>query len=494
MEKSDAKLFRLTAEDQIGDADAGESIVGGPRDVGAEIQEIIGLTKEQFLQTIVLPQGEFARFLTTRPDDRRTLLQSIFATRVYQNTQEALRERAREARGRVEEARRTVGTAVQNLWGEREDVPEIGSATWIDSSVLREAAAALVAGVRAEAARVEAEAQRAADVACQAQGRLDSARALEKLLARQASALAVLRDIEERAESIATDRERLERAKTATGLRSLFGNADSAARAAAGAAEAVARARAVARAEVRALDDAQLAGRRDALNTSAEGLRSSLKHEDAVREFEASLVRLGRDSAREVAALDSKKTARAGLPGQREALSDRQSAARTAEARLPWHKQRVAELERVAKRLARIARLDGELTNARTAAAAAKSAADDALAWETAAREGWFNGLAGELAGQLTADEPCLVCGSLSHPAPARRPEDAVSKAEMQRAGKERVAADEVASTALQKVARLAAQQGELRSQMGDQDVEAIASDLTAARGARAEDVAAAAS
>ena len=35
------------------------------------ITEAIGLNREQFTQVMLLPQGEFARFLRARDDDRR---------------------------------------------------------------------------------------------------------------------------------------------------------------------------------------------------------------------------------------------------------------------------------------------------------------------------------------------------------------------------------------------------------------------------------------
>ena len=53
-------------------------------EVGAEIQKAVGLDRTQFVQTIVLPQGEFAHFLRAKPEERRGLLQKIFGTEVYE--------------------------------------------------------------------------------------------------------------------------------------------------------------------------------------------------------------------------------------------------------------------------------------------------------------------------------------------------------------------------------------------------------------------------
>jgi len=51
-----------------------EPIASGPRDVGSEIPAIVGLDKDQFLQTIVLPQGKFSQFLNATSDAREQIL------------------------------------------------------------------------------------------------------------------------------------------------------------------------------------------------------------------------------------------------------------------------------------------------------------------------------------------------------------------------------------------------------------------------------------
>ena len=66
-------------------------------EAGLEIQRAVGLDRTQFVQTIVLPQGEFAKFLRADPEDRRGLLQRIFGTAVYERLQQRLAELRREA-------------------------------------------------------------------------------------------------------------------------------------------------------------------------------------------------------------------------------------------------------------------------------------------------------------------------------------------------------------------------------------------------------------
>lgn len=54
----------------------------------------VGLTKAQFAQTVLLPQGEFDKFLKADSKDRQALLSKIFGTELYSRFREALKERA----------------------------------------------------------------------------------------------------------------------------------------------------------------------------------------------------------------------------------------------------------------------------------------------------------------------------------------------------------------------------------------------------------------
>ncbi len=62
-----------------------------------EITRAVGLTRGQFLQTVVLPQGEFATFLRSESADRLPILERIFATEVYSRIQSAFDDERRAA-------------------------------------------------------------------------------------------------------------------------------------------------------------------------------------------------------------------------------------------------------------------------------------------------------------------------------------------------------------------------------------------------------------
>lgn len=71
-------------------------------DVGTEITRIVGLSREQFTQTVVLPQGKFAQFLRSTSKDRQDLLQELFGTAIFEDLQLDLVERAREVKKKQE--------------------------------------------------------------------------------------------------------------------------------------------------------------------------------------------------------------------------------------------------------------------------------------------------------------------------------------------------------------------------------------------------------
>ena len=115
---SKATLVRVVEDPS---AEAGvrtvEDIASGPSKVGPEITRIVGLDKEQFLQTIVLPQGKFARFLTATSDERERILRDIFDTRVYVAFQERLAEAAASSRAVLAERERAATGAMARVAG-----------------------------------------------------------------------------------------------------------------------------------------------------------------------------------------------------------------------------------------------------------------------------------------------------------------------------------------------------------------------------------------
>lgn len=91
-------------DEQIGAAM--RPIASGVRDVDEAVERLVGLDYDAFTQAVVLPQGEFARFLKGAPAQRRQILQDLLRLGVYGRMQKLAGERCRDARRDVETAER----------------------------------------------------------------------------------------------------------------------------------------------------------------------------------------------------------------------------------------------------------------------------------------------------------------------------------------------------------------------------------------------------
>lgn len=80
----------------------GESVLAGDaRGVGAEIERLIGLSYAQFTKCILLPQGDFAKFLHDKPADRQALLRKLLNIEVYERMGTLARHNAKIAQGSI---------------------------------------------------------------------------------------------------------------------------------------------------------------------------------------------------------------------------------------------------------------------------------------------------------------------------------------------------------------------------------------------------------
>ena len=66
------------------------------------VQRIIGFRKDQFLQVVLLPQGEFRKLLVASTNEREELLHTLFRTELYRKLQEALKAAYDDAKAGIE--------------------------------------------------------------------------------------------------------------------------------------------------------------------------------------------------------------------------------------------------------------------------------------------------------------------------------------------------------------------------------------------------------
>src|SRR6201996_5215616 len=80
-----------------------------------EIGDLLGMSAEQFFQVVLLPQGEFARFLRADAKDKEALLARLFGTDRFRRVEDWLADRRRVTDKDVTAAEGAVDTLVAQL-------------------------------------------------------------------------------------------------------------------------------------------------------------------------------------------------------------------------------------------------------------------------------------------------------------------------------------------------------------------------------------------
>ncbi|WP_141500399.1 AAA family ATPase [Paenibacillus luteus] len=114
-----AELYEMTSGEAIPAVD--RFIVS---DVNAKLEQIIGLTKEQFSQIVMLPQGEFRKLLTSDTDNKEEILRKIFRTQLYERLEGRFQQKNRVLQDQLKDAKATANAymkQVQEALPERED-------------------------------------------------------------------------------------------------------------------------------------------------------------------------------------------------------------------------------------------------------------------------------------------------------------------------------------------------------------------------------------
>lgn len=85
------------------------NVITGDRTVTARVEELVGLNREQFSQIAMLAQGSFSRLLSGRTEDRGAIFREIFRTRPYQKFQERLKDKAKGLYGAYADSMKSIG-------------------------------------------------------------------------------------------------------------------------------------------------------------------------------------------------------------------------------------------------------------------------------------------------------------------------------------------------------------------------------------------------
>lgn len=64
-------------------SDKGKILADQVKEVNGKVEELLGLDHDRFMRSVMLAQGQFAKFLTAKPDERAQLLESLTGSDIY---------------------------------------------------------------------------------------------------------------------------------------------------------------------------------------------------------------------------------------------------------------------------------------------------------------------------------------------------------------------------------------------------------------------------
>ena len=380
--KSGDGITTQAANAELTNLDSGEGFEG-LKDVNDKVYALLGLTQDQFTQTVMIAQGDFLKILNATSDERRALFQKLFNTSIYASLQQKLQEMNNACAREKADLDRRITIAAGKLDPEP-DFPERESIALYQADpkyaeLLADCLARLIERERearktAEQEKKEAEGQMNALIAAIEHGKaingdfdtLEKTEADLALLLDQQSAMDDLTD-------------KLDKARKAQRLASdealLISGRESIQK------------------QKKMLDEATVT-----LTSAEKALPEAVAHQKAAEAL----------APESDALLASARQLSVCIPILKE-LENRRK-------KLDHQKKRIAELLK------------------------ASAQADIAYA---AAKEGYYHSQAGLLAVELKEGKPCPVCGALSHPRPAQLTAEAVTREEMELADqRHRQAAD----------------------------------------------------
>lgn len=389
---------RQAADAQMRNEDTGEEILRMD-DVNRRVRELLGLTQDQFTQTVMIAQGDFLKILTASSDDRKKLFRDLFHTNLYVDLQSRLQEKNRACADEQKALEQVILSAEGKIDPEAEFAEREILLSYCGQIQHTDALCALLARL--------IEQEKAAQ---------EQARAQKKEAADQIGALI----------AAVTEGERVNRD---------FADWESK------------------RARLAALTAGQ--GEIDAQRAALAAARRAQQLETD----EALMRRTRRDMDAQRAALSE---AQAALEQAKKALPETETRMKEAESRggeIHALLAQAKQMEDCLPVLGEVERLKAALDTQKRELQRLTEASSRAQAAYTAAQNSYYLSQAGLLARELKAGQPCPVCGSTAHPCPAQITPETVTRQALEQAAKHRETAEKAQSDA---ATRLAANQAAL--------------------------------
>ncbi|OII67548.1 AAA family ATPase [Streptomyces sp. CC77] len=431
------------------------------QEIGEEIGQLLGMNREQFCQVVLLPQGDFSRFLRADAEARGRLLGRLFDTRRFAAVEERLAEQRRAAAQQVEAGDRQLLAIAHRMaqaaggaadgWPAPEGTPgdpglAVAVLTWaaVARSGAREARDAAELALSAAESR-----QAAAHRALEDEQERAARRQRHEDALRRAAALDARRGERDMWQARLEESRRAERIGEPLALR------DEAERAHRAADTARTRAAAALPGEPADAGADWLAARDRALQQELAAVEAARVAEQRRAEIVRERAELDRRARADEEVLRDADAWLTGWEARRRELQEQAEAAQDAATRAELLAGR---LEPARRRLAAARRRDAlaeDVTAAEERLATAREAANRTHETWLDLRERRLRGIAAELAAKLADGAPCAVCGSPTHPAPAAAADGHVDRAAEDAAYEQHTRADAARADAERRLAVL---------------------------------------
>ncbi|MET0862710.1 MAG: SMC family ATPase [Nakamurella sp.] len=407
----------------LGPAPSGQPDEGLTRadEIGDAVIDMLGMSADQFFQVVLLPQGDFARFLRADTNERGDLLERLFDTGRFGRIEDWFAVARRDAGARLRECDEVVRQQMARVAeAARIEPPAVADHIWLADLRDLHADRAAYAGELADRARsrrdaAAAEQARAKDLA----GRIDRLRELRRRMAELAASRP---EVDHQRTLISRHGKTAAVVSAAAQLEAAKSDCSAAARRRRTADRALAEVLSPS-AGADPLDLGMLADDPPTVRAAAKADRelaealtvAMAEAAEQQRDLDQLVRARQRHHRDEVAAVDVEQRL-AGLPARITELEGRIAGARGARDQLPKLHQQVTATELVVRAARSAAEREQQVVAAVKAATRATDLHQSAVDRRQALVDARIAGMAAELATDLAVGDPCPVCGSPEHP------------------------------------------------------------------------------